>query len=378
QQHLRGGTDVESGHPSERLAHVIDVDHLHTSRRNLLLGVPPGVLRRTLVHPGLLQRRHSCLLPVDLSHRGLHQLCHRRGTAGRGEQQIEVHRVAGIERRNVGVVDEHSGVGPAAGEGLLHLSGLSHLDGHVPGIQLRGDALPQGAGVVGEHHPPAVGSATELGTDHHHEHEREDEREEDVRPVPQEPAQLHHGHRPGRPHAATPRFGISRETTRHTAANPSMIATGTPIAPSPPPPEVIPSPRVNAAIGFRSTIVPTSPVAVIGKNAPPDMPSTSAMIDCTMFACSAVRARRTTTNVSEVAASTAVSTRAATAGTAPKSTSNSSDPMVSSTPVATTPSTNAVSALAATIVDQRTGIDLSRTNVPSSRSAISPSTPNPT
>ena len=123
---------------------------------------------------------------------------------------------------------------------------------------------------------------------------------------------------------------------------------------------------------------PASPEAVIGKNAPPAMPSIRAMIDWAMLACSAVRASRAMTNISEVPAATAQTTTTATATGEPNDTPKKSEPAMSSTPVATTPRTKLTIPLAATMRAGRIGIERSRASVPCWRSATSPSTPKPT
>src|SRR5699024_10376503 len=135
---------------------------------------------------------------------------------------------------------------------------------------------------------------TELQADDDDEQQREDEDEEDVGPVAQEAPQLGPGDRQRCPHAATPRSGTSRETAAATTAKPSIVASGTLTSANVPPPALIPRARVKPATGLRSSRLPRAPPADIGKKAPPAMPRTTAMIDCTMPACSAVPARRTT------------------------------------------------------------------------------------
>src|SRR5690606_5838579 len=187
--------------------------------------------------------------------------------------------------------------------------------------------------------PAGTPLAAELQPDDDDEEQREDEDEEDVRPVAREPPQLGAGDRQRRPHAATPRSGTSRETTARTTAKPSIVRSGPVTSPSPPPPALTPSARVNAATGLRSRIPAAAPEAATGKKAPPAMPSTTAMIDWATPACSDVRATRTTTNVRDVAAATTLRTRTRTTSGEPKSTSKRSVPAASRTSVATTPRT---------------------------------------
>ncbi len=128
----------------------------------------------------------------------------------------------------------------------------------------------------------------------------------------------------------------------------------------PPPLALIPSPRVKAAIGLRSKIVPKAPVPVIGKKAPPAMPSEIARIDWATPACSAVRASLATMNISDVLAVTTAAMSTPTTSTEPKPTSKRSAPAANSTAVATTPRMKLTNALAATIIPGFIGIEHSR------------------
>src|SRR5690606_9483884 len=97
----------------------------------------------------------------------------------------------------------------------------------------------------------------------------EDEDEEDVGPVPREAPQLHTGQGGHDAHQLAIRSGTTRANAPASTANPMRMASGTPRSPRPPPPEVIPSPRLKAATGFSSSNDPRAPVARNEKNAPP-------------------------------------------------------------------------------------------------------------
>src|SRR5690606_28117423 len=324
------------------------------------------------------QRLQLGTLQRQALHGGADHLLHHEAGRRRARHHLEGHLAACV----VGLgrpVRHQDGRPDAAPRGLLERRvavGEAHLE--VPLLQCRDEALPQGGVLAGHRHPAGSAATPELGPDDEDQQQREDEDEEDVRAVPQEAAQLHAGDRRDAPHAATPRSGTSRATTMATAANTSMVSTGAPMSPRPPPPDVIPSPRMNAPTGLRSSRVAAHPVLLTGKNAPPAMPSTMARIDCAIPACSAVLATRTTMNISDVVAVTAQTMRTATAAGEPKATPNSRPPTASSTEVATTPRMKLTRALAKTMLVGFMGIERSRARVPCSRSASRPSTPKPT
>src|SRR5690606_22078956 len=114
--------------------------------------------------------------------------------------------------------------------------------------------------------------SAELRSHHEHQQQREDEDEEQVALVLKEAGQLHSGDRQGASHAIAPRSGTIRAIVRTTAANTSMMMTGPAMSATPPPPLVMPSPRIMAPTGFRSNSLPSRPVPLIGKKAPPAMP----------------------------------------------------------------------------------------------------------
>ncbi len=114
----------------------------------------------------------------------------------------------------------------------------------------------------------------------------------------------------------------------------------------------------------------------MGKKHPPSMASTKAMIACRFPACSGVRARAATTNMTPMAAITPASTRMATPSELPHSAPSSRVEPTTSTAMLTTPRMKEVSALPATMERREMGAARRRPMVPFCRSSSRPSTPN--
>src|SRR5690606_25801483 len=168
---------------------------------------------------------------------------------------------------------------------------------------------------------------SELGAQEEDESEGEDEDEEDVRLVRVEPLQLGFRDRQYGSHRASFRSGSSQAHTRQSAVKAPRMSATVPRSPTLPPPDVTPRPSMKALTGLRARIVPTRPVALIWKKAPPLIPSTTATMDCAIPACSAVRATLVMMNMSDVVAATTRRISTPTATGAPKSTpSNSTEP----------------------------------------------------
>src|SRR5699024_10858590 len=134
--------------------------------------------------------------------------------------------------------------------------------------------------------PAGGGALAEPPADHEHQQQRADQGEEAVGAVAQVAAQLGGTDRERGPHAVTPRYGTRRESSTMTTAKPAIVSSGTPTSARPPPPAVIPSPRMNAATGLRSNRVDIAPEADTGMKAPPAMPSVKARMEAATPACS--------------------------------------------------------------------------------------------
>ena len=114
----------------------------------------------------------------------------------------------------------------------------------------------------------------------------------------------------------------------------------------------------------------------IGKNTPPSIPSTTAMIDCQLPACSAVFASVATSAITPIAASTPARTRSATPTGLPHLAPSRREVATMSVVIDSTPRTKLMSSFPPRIEARPIGAASRRESVPSFRSSRRLATPN--